>query len=115
MPFEETDSIHLDEMLDTADRLKRHLVQTSAETFESDALAYDAVRMCLLRIGEGARLLSDAAKAELPDAPWPDVVNLRHRIAHGYSHLRVGVIWVTATESVPMLANALAGLRGRIG
>lgn len=115
MPFEETDSIHLDEMLDAAGRLKRHLAQTAAQTFESDALAYDAVCMCLLRIGEGARLLSDAAKAELPGVPWPDVVNLRHRIAHGYSYLRASVIWVTAAESVPALADALTSLRARIG
>lgn len=102
-------------MLDAADRLERHLALTSAEAFEADAVVYDAVCLCLLRIGEGARLLSDAAKAQLPDVPWPDVVNLRHRIAHGYSHLRAGVIWMTARQSVPTLVGRLADLRARMG
>lgn len=114
MPFDETDSIHLDEMLDAATRLKAHLQGTTVEAFEDDALIYDAVCLCLMRIGEGARLLSDAARAQLPDVPWPDVINLRHRIAHGYSHLRGSVIWMTATRSVPALEVALRGLRARM-
>lgn len=102
-------------MLDVAARLERHLSSTSAESFETDEIAYDAVCMCLIRIGEGARLLSDTAKAELPNMPWPDIVSLRNRIAHGYSHLRGSVIWVTAERSVPPLAQALTELRARLG
>lgn len=70
-------------MLDAGHRLGLHVAQSSAERFVPDVQVYDAVCMCLLRIGEGARLLSDDMKARSPDIPWPDVVNLRHRIAHG--------------------------------
>lgn len=114
MPFDPKDIVYLDEMLDASRRLEEHLKRTSGEDFEADEVVFDAVCMCLIRIGEGARLLSDAAKAELPDMPWPDIINLRHRIAHGYSHLRGSVLWVTATRSVPPFAQALAMLRGRM-
>lgn len=98
-------------MLDAAHRLSLHVARSSGTGFASDLQTYDAVCMCLLRIGEGARLLSDDAKARAPDVPWPDVVNLRHRIAHGYSHLTPGVIWRTATVSVPELASQLSAIR----
>lgn len=114
MSFDETDSIHLDEMLDAAMRLEGHLEKTTVDAFEADEVVYDAVCLCLMRIGEGARLLSDAAKAQLPDVPWPDVINLRHRIAHGYSHLLGSVIWMTATRNVPALVSALQSLRARM-
>lgn len=114
MPFSATDSVHIDEMLDAARRLETHLAHSSASAFLTDEMVYDAVCLNLLRIGEGARLLSEQAKSELPDVPWPDIINLRHRIAHGYSHLKSSVIWETAKTSVPPFARALATLRSRL-
>ncbi|HZW15848.1 MAG TPA: HepT-like ribonuclease domain-containing protein [Brevundimonas sp.] len=114
MPFSDTDSVQIDEMLDAARRLTGYVAEASADGFEKNELVYDAVCMNLLRIGEGARLLSDMAKAELPDIPWPDIISLRHRIAHGYSHLRATIIWETATRNVPPFAQALAALRTRL-
>ena len=114
MPFSDIDSVQIDEVLDAARRLTGYVARTSADEFEKNELIYDAVCMNLLRIGEGARLLSDTAKAQLPDFPWPDIINLRHRIAHGYSHLRAAVIWETATRNVPQFAQAMTVLRARL-
>lgn len=114
MPFKETDSIHLDEILDAARRLDVYVRRSSEARFLEDEVIYDAVCMNLLRIGEGARLLSEEAKAEARGIPWPDVINLRHRIAHGYAHLRASIIWQIAAASVPSMVPALQRLRARL-
>ncbi len=101
-------------MLDAARRLNLYVAQSSADRFVADEVIYDAICMSLLRIGEGARLLSEQAKAEAPEIPWPDVINLRHRIAHGYAHLRASIIWRIAAVSVPSLVPSLQRLRARL-
>lgn len=114
MPFSAADGVQVDEMLDAARRLANYVAATDLDSFVADESLYDAVCMNLLRLGEGAWLLSEEAKAALPDVPWPDIINLRHRIAHGYSHLKSTVLWMIATTSVPPFALALRSLRDRL-
>lgn len=91
-------------MLDAANRVARYLDGVGREEFVAREMTFDAVCLNLVRIGEGAKFLSDKAKAELPPVHWPEVITMRNRIAHGYKSLEEGIIWHTATENVPDLA-----------
>jgi uncharacterized protein with HEPN domain len=53
------------------------------EDFRSDLMARDAAAMSLLIIGETARRLLETTKAGAPEIPWPAIISLRNRIAHG--------------------------------
>src|SRR5687768_13977751 len=97
-------------MLDAADRVKAYLDPAGREGFVGQGMVYDAVCMNLLRLGECARLLSDGVKIRLPAIPWPDIVNLRHRVAHSYETLKPDVLWLVASVSVPELSRALRSL-----
>ena len=107
---DEADSHLIVEMLDAADRVKAYLEPAGEEGFVGRGMVYDAVCMNLLRIGECARFLSDAVKIKLPNIPWPDIVNLRHRVAHSYDMLKPEVLWLVASVSVPELSHALRDL-----
>ena len=103
------------EMLDAADRVNAYLEPAGREGFVGQGMVYDAVCLNLLRIGECARLLSDRVKIRLPAIPWPDIVNLRHRVAHSYDTLKPDVLWLIASVSVPELSRALRSLAATPG
>jgi uncharacterized protein with HEPN domain len=98
------------EMLDAADRVKSYIGPAGREGFVRQEMVYDAVCMNLLRIGECARFLGDDVKMKLPTIPWPDIVQLRNRVAHGYETLKPEVLWLVASVSVPQLSDALRSL-----
>jgi len=102
------------EVLDAAERVKTYLAPEGRVGFLKQGLVYDAVCLNLLRIGECSRLLSETLKGRLPSIPWPDIVNLRHRVAHSYETLRPDVLWLIASVNVPELDAALRGLDGSV-
>ena len=98
------------EILDAADRIRAYIDPVGREAFVRQGMIYDAVCLNLLRIGECARFLSEGLKIKLPSIPWPDIVNLRNRVAHSYETLKPGVLWLIASVSVPQLSQALRGV-----
>lgn len=97
-------------------------IETAAEFIESFVVGFDeasflndsrtsaAVAMYLIVIGESARALSDSAQSEAPDIPWPQVVSLRNRIAHGYQTIDRAAIWAIAKAHLPPLRLAVRRL-----
>ena len=101
----------LDSMAEAADRAAAYIGSGGQADFLAQGMTYDAVCMNLLWFGECARLLPDALKAKLPMTPWPDIINLRHRIAHGYDTLKPDLLWQIAAGDLPRLASQLADIR----
>ncbi|CAN5119467.1 hypothetical protein BH11PSE2_BH11PSE2_18350 [soil metagenome] len=75
--------------------------------FKSDLMARDAVAMSLLMIGETARRLDNDTKTRSPEVPWPAIVSLRNRIAHGYETVDHALVWQIAQIDLPTLATAI--------
>lgn len=73
---------------------------------EEDLLVHGLVRLVTV-IGEAANGVGDAARAEVPDIPWPDVVNMRHRLVHGYFDINLDILWATVRTSLPDLIEKL--------
>ena len=99
----------MSEMLDAAQRIAAYIEAGGAPEFLQQTVVYDAVCMNLLRLGECARFLSPEIKSSLPTVPWPDLVNLRNRLAHGYETLKPALLWSIASVNVPNVAALLAG------
>ena len=59
----------------------------------------------VLVIGEAASKVSLELRAEHPEIPWLDIINMRHRIVHGYAFIDIygsnGTPALTNAESVP--------------
>ncbi len=91
-------------------RLLDHLVaQHTEESFVSDPNATAAASMFLLTIGESANKLSLEAQAAAPEAPWRKIIDLRHRLAHGYFQQDERMLWKTAINDAPILQRSLPG------
>lgn len=100
-------------MIDAADRIAEYIETHGGEAeFMRQGILYDAICLNLLRFGECARTLSEVAKGHLPSVPWPDIINLRHRVAHSYEQLRPSVLWRIASVDLPELASRIRAQEG---
>ena len=102
-------------MADACQRIQRYIEGWTLDQFEQDLKTHDAVCMNLIRLGEGARLLSAEIKAHEPETPWRQIVNMRNFVAHTYALVESGVVWRTATADVPLLAQAVSRMQARLG
>lgn len=82
----------------------------SRKEFEANEDVQLALVYLLQTIGEAARRVSSKTKSDFPRIPWPQITGMRHGIVHDYSQVNYGVVWETATQSIPQLIAELAPL-----
>lgn len=109
---ERDDPLRLADMAEQIDFLHLTLAHKSLDDFLADQVLQRAVAYSLHIIGEAANNLSEAAHAQGAEIPWPKIIALRNRIAHGYFALELDQIWKVATVDAPNLKQQLiaAGL-----
>lgn len=57
----------------------------------------------VLQIGELVTKLPPEFKITHSDMPWHDIINMRHRLVHGYELLKKEILWDTMLNDVPIL------------
>jgi len=93
--------IYCDEIAATVARFGADL-----DTFLADKDYQASVSMRLLNIGELAKGLSAGFREETGDLlPWKLITGLRDHVAHGYHQLEFAVVFNTAIQDIPHLAE----------
>jgi len=91
------------------ERLARHLKGASRREFLANETMQDAAAKCVEAIGEAAgqiaRLEPDL-ESRYPDLRLSDAYSARNRLSHGYHAIDYGVLWTTATVSIPATVEA---------
>ena len=105
----------LDVMIEALDKVARYTGAVSREEFLDSTLVQDPVALNFLVVGECANTLSEATKARGGAAPWPQIISLRHRIAHRYQSVDRLTIFGLAIDDAANLRATLADLRTSIG
>lgn len=96
----------------------RHLTEaaTKAMTFSngkerSDLDDDELLRLALTKlveiVGEAAKNVSPAGRAEMPDVPWRAAARMRDRLVHHYFDINLDVLWQTITTDLPDMLAAL--------
>jgi uncharacterized protein with HEPN domain len=70
-------------------------------------MAYDAVLMNFIIIGEMITKLSNELKRHFKDIPWLKIKNLRYIIAHNYFGIDPEEVWQIATLEIPSFESRL--------
>ncbi len=99
------DLLRLVELLEAADHLGRALDGVDFERFTNDAELRDSTLWRLMKVGEASVQLSEEVRGRHPEIEWHRAIGFRNRIVHGYFDLDLEVVYRTATDSVPILAN----------
>ena len=107
MPLDEADLKLMWDMLDAAHRVVSHVRGFTEAKFLDDRKTQDAVERCVEIIGEAARNVSDAGRAQAQQVPWEVIVGTRHILAHDYGTIDQAKMWRIATTHVPALIDRL--------
>ena len=67
----------------------------------SDGLAFDAVRVRLIEIGEAVKALPAQLLATEPALPWAQLAGMRDRLAHRYFDTSHAILAATSPSSTP--------------
>ena len=83
----------LDDILNSISYIKEYVSGISFDDFADDRKTQDAVVRNLEIIGEAARALPDAIKAEADTVEWYKIVALRNILIHEYFGVNLKIIW----------------------
>lgn len=79
-----------------------------------DELVQSAVSQELTVVGEAAARLPRNFTERHPEIEWADTVAFRNIAVHEYFAVDWKIVWVTATEDVPLLREKIKALLDRL-
>jgi uncharacterized protein with HEPN domain len=105
------DSIYIDHILNSINRILDYISGKDREEFEADLVTQDAVVRQLEVIGEATKRVSKELRSKHPDIPWADMAGMRDVLIHDYIDVDLGVVWKTASENIPDLKALILKLQ----
>ncbi|MBN1259370.1 MAG: DUF86 domain-containing protein [Anaerolineae bacterium] len=100
--------LYLTDVVEAADAIHRFLADVPREKFLDDEILQSAILQKLIVIGEASARLSSDFRADHANVPWADVVGFRNIAVHEYFAVSWPIVWVTATQDVPLLRQSVA-------
>ena len=101
---------YLTDIVEAADAIARFLSGIERQQFLEDELRQSAVIQKIGVIGEAAGKISPELRGRYPDVDWPKIVGMRNLLVHGYFSIKLGIVWMTATQSIPELRQKIANI-----
>lgn len=98
---------HLAEIERACMQIRTYLTGFDGQSFLADQRTQDAVFMQLIVAGEAANALDQEVLTEAPEVPWPQLIALRNRIAHGYDEINRARIWELCEAHLATLESAV--------
>ncbi|MEA3198599.1 MAG: hypothetical protein QOE90_27 [Thermoplasmata archaeon] len=88
-------------------RAIHHAQGASRATLDEDErLAFTLIHLLEI-VGEACNQVSPEFQVAHPVVPWKKAIALRHRLAHGYFDVDLGIVWATVTNELPSLCKLL--------
>jgi len=102
-------SLLLDMLLAARDA-RDFVANMSEASFLASKLHQNAVIRSLEVLGEAASKVSVATQTDHPEILWRDIIGMRHRLIHGYSDVRLELVWLVVQERLDPLIDDLEPL-----
>lgn len=101
------DSVRLRHMLDAAQDAISFARGRGRKDLDSDRQLVMALVKCVEIVGEAAGQVSADTQAEIAELPWRDMIDMRHRLVHGYYDINLDILWSTLRQDLPPLIETL--------
>ena len=103
----------LEDMLESALKIKRYTTGMSYHDFIGDDKTVDAVVRNFEIIGEAANRIDPDFRSANPELEWKRIRGFRNRIVHNYFGIDYGIVWDIIQHNLPDLIDQLQGLTGK--
>ncbi|MBU0690866.1 DUF86 domain-containing protein [bacterium] len=104
------DEGYLLSMLIAARRVMRSVTGVTYDQFRENLEKQDSVILQIGNIGEAANHVSKEFRDKHPNIQWKDIINMRHRMVHGYDLIKLEEVWKAANLSVSELIKLIEPL-----
>ena len=105
---EERDTLHyVQDMLACIERIECYCADVTAKGFATNQLLQDAVVRRLEIMGEAAKHVPQAVRAQYSDIPWRRIAGLRDVLIHDYSGVNVRRVWQVIVDELPPVKSRL--------
>ncbi|MCI0565377.1 MAG: DUF86 domain-containing protein [Nitrososphaera sp.] len=101
------EALYLRDIIEAADAIAEFIQGVNAEAFRDNDLLRSAVLHKLTIIGEAAARIPKDFRDKHREIAWADIIGFRNIVVHAYFAIDWGSVWVTATEDVPYLRQAI--------
>jgi uncharacterized protein with HEPN domain len=105
---------HVAELLEAIGQIEAYVDGLDQAGFLADRMRRDAVAMNLLVIGESAARMPAPIRDLEPGIDWRAAIDLRNRIAHGYSSISFSIVWSIVVVELPGLRAAVERIAARL-
>ena len=97
------DEIRLRHMLEAAREALSFARGRARDDLETDRKLLLALVKDIEIVGEAAAQVTESARAQAPDIPWPEIVAMRNRLVHAYCSINLDIVWQTVQQDLPTL------------
>ena len=100
----------LEDMLESALKIKRYTANHNLESFINDEKTIDAVVRNFEIIGEAANRLDPVFRTRNPEIEWNRIRGFRNRIVHDYFGIDYEIIWTIIEDDILELIDQIEKL-----
>ena len=112
MKPEKRDRAYLWDMREFARDTRKIVQRITFDRLELDMMRRFALERALELLGEAARRVSEAAKAEHPGIEWRTLIGQRNVLAHDYGEIDHRLLYDHAKRKIPLLLAELDRILG---
>lgn len=112
MRAEKRDRAYLWDMREFARNTRKIVQRIPFDRLERNLMRRLALERALELLGEAARRVSEAAKAEHPGIKWRTLVGQRNVLAHDYGEIDHRLLYDHAKQKIPLLLAELDRILG---
>ena len=94
-------------ILDEIHNIDIHLKGKTKDDLIENITIARAVTKSIEIIGEAANKIPPHIQLDYPEIPWRDIIGMRHKLIHDYDEVDYGVLWITAVQDLPDLAQRI--------